>query len=526
MAVLSFSACNAPEKNNDMEDTLPVGQIRTENGLIEGRYDTKLGLEYYFGIPYAKPPVGALRWKAPQPLDNWEGIKETKKFANRPMQLKLWDDLAYRSDTISEDALYLNVWAPTQKETGNLPVLVYIHGGGLMAGDGSELRYDGESMAKKGMVVVTINYRLNVFGLLAHPELSAESPNQASGNYALLDQAAALSWVHRNIAAFGGDPQKVTIAGESAGSMSVSAHMASPLTRDLIAGAIGESGAVINPTAPPVPLAEAEATGVEFMEKIGKSSLAEMRAMSTEELWKAYNDAKFGRFPLVLDGYYFENNVSETFKAGKQAKVPLLVGWNSAEMNGMAFMQGKKYGEAAYIKQVKETFPDHHKAILNVYPGRSAKQVELSATALASDTWIVYSTWKWSELQREYSDQPVYRYLYNKLRPPLVRDKDKPQPKAVGAPHACEIEYCLGNLHLLDHYWAWTEEDYTVSKVMQDYFANFILTGNPNGGQLPNWPDASNVEGDAPVMIINVDSKSEVAANENRYKVLDKIYDK
>lgn len=526
VTLLWFSACNTSEKKTATATSLAKGQTLIENGIIEGRYDTEAGLELYFGIPYAKPPVGELRWKAPQALDNWEGVLETKKFSNRPVQTKLWDDLAYRSDTTSEDALYLNVWAPIEKKEAGVPVLVYIHGGGLVAGDGSELRYDGASMAQKGMVVVTINYRLNVFGLMAHPELSAETDYKGSGNYAMLDQAAALKWVNKNIAAFGGDPQQVTIAGESAGSMSVSAHMASPLSRDLIAGAIGESGAAINPTGPPVPLAEAEARGVEFMEKIGKSSIAEMRAMSTSELWKAYNDAETPYFPLVVDGYYFDKTVTETFKAGDQAKIPLLIGWNSAEMNGKAFMQGKEYAKVAYVERVKEVFPEHHETILAAYPAETKEQLEVSATALASDSWIAYGTWKWSELQRAYSEQPVYRYLYSKLRPPLVRDKDKPQEKAVGAPHACEIEYCMGNLHLLDHYWAWTKEDYEVSKVMQDYFANFVLTGDPNGSGLSEWPDANTVDGTAPVMIIDTESKSAPAAHENRYLTLDKIYDK
>ncbi len=507
------------------EKSLPEGQTMTENGIVEGKYDAKAGLEYYFGVPYAKPPVGDLRWKAPQALENWEGVLQTKKFANRPMQNKLWDDLAYRSDTISEDCLYLNIWAPVEKTADGLPVLVYIHGGGLMAGDGSELRYDGESMAKKGMLVVTINYRLNIFGLLSLPELSKETEYNGSGNYALLDQAAALAWVNRNIAAFGGNPKRVTIAGESAGSMSVSAHMVSPLSRNLIAGAIGESGAVIHPTGAPISLKEAEKTGSELMKSLGKSSLAELRAMSSDELWKAYNEAGHSRLPLTIDGYFFDKGVIDTYKAGQQAKIPLLAGWNSAEMHGSWGLMGEApFEDQAYQAKVKERFPEHHEEILKVYPSGNKDEIEYSATMLASDSWIVYSTWKWIDLQREYSDQPTYRYLYSKLRPPLVRDKDKPQTKAIGAPHACEIEYCMGNLHLLDHYWHWSEEDYAVSKTMQEYFANFILNGNPNGEGLAEWPDANQVDGAAPVMIIDTQSKSELAKNENRYQVLDGIY--
>ncbi len=244
-------------------NAFPV-QTTIEHGIIEGNYDTKSGIQTYFGIPFAKPPLGALRWKAPQAPEKWSGVKQTKQFGPRPMQKLIWGDMNSRSSGVSEDCLYLNVWTPATRKTTGLPVLVYFYGGGFVAGDGSEPRYDGESMAQKGIVVVTCNYRLNIFGFFAHPELSAEASYKASGNYGLLDQVSALQWVRKNIAAFGGDPAKVTIAGESAGSISVSYQMASPLAKGLIAGAIGESGAGINPTLSPVPLAEAEKTGLDF----------------------------------------------------------------------------------------------------------------------------------------------------------------------------------------------------------------------------------------------------------------------
>ena len=236
--------------NAQSKNAFPV-QITIANGIIEGNYDTHTGIQKYFGVPFAKPPVGNLRWKDPQPMDNWKGVKQTKQFGPRPMQTMVFGDMDSRSDGVSEDCLSLNVWTPAQRNTKGLPVLVYFYGGGYVAGDASEPRYDGEAMAKKGIVAVTCNYRLGIFGFLAHPELSAEAPHKASGNYGLLDQLAALQWVKKNIAAFGGDPKKVTIAGESAGSISVSYQMASPLAKNLIAGAIGESGAGINPTMAP-----------------------------------------------------------------------------------------------------------------------------------------------------------------------------------------------------------------------------------------------------------------------------------
>ncbi|WP_339666337.1 carboxylesterase/lipase family protein [Maribacter arcticus] len=529
--ILSSNYSPAQETNS-----FPV-QVKIENGTIEGNYDTHNGIQRYFGIPFAKPPVGELRWKAPQPLDNWDGIKETKAFGPRPMQTMVFGDMNSRSNGVSEDCLYLNVWTPANMDTKDLPVLVYFFGGGNVAGDASEPRYDGESMAKEGIVVVTTNYRLNIFGFLAHPELSAEASYKASGNYGLLDQNAALKWVNKNISAFGGDPNKVTIAGESAGSIGASQQMASPLSKNLIAGAIGESGAAINPTMSPVTLKEAEKTGLEFAKSIGYPTLADLRKLSTREVYELYNSSKRFGFPAVLDGYFLPKTLPEIFESKEQAMVPLLLGWNSAEIPGMAFTQGP-YSEENYVNKVKEAYPKEYAKVLELYPHGSEKEIELSATALASDRFISYSTWKWFDLHRKNSNQPVYRYLYSKLRPSLVdnnlasglaggtvekESEAPPMPKAVGAPHACEIEYCMGNLHLVKDY-AWTADDFKVSKDMMTYFANFIKTGNPNGEGLPNWEAAEPKDSRPSVMVIDTESKLIEAENDARYEFLDKAY--
>ncbi|HWW70912.1 MAG TPA: carboxylesterase family protein, partial [Duganella sp.] len=254
----------------------------TAAGVVQGTLEAS-GVTSYKGIPFAAPPVGDLRWKAPQPAQKWKGVRKADHFGPRAMQLPLFGDMVFRSDGVSEDCLYLNVWTPAKSAKAKLPVLVYFYGGGFAAGDGSEPRYDGASMAAKGIVTLTVNYRLNVFGFLAHPELSAESPNKASGNYGLMDQAAALNWVRKNIAAFGGDPSRVTIAGESAGSWSVSAQMITPLSKGLIAGAIGESGSLLG-LHPPAPLADAEKAGAAFAEKIGSPTLAALRALPAQQL--------------------------------------------------------------------------------------------------------------------------------------------------------------------------------------------------------------------------------------------------
>ena len=513
-------------------------QATTANGVIEGNYNTHTGIQTYFGVPFAKPPVGSLRWKAPQPMDNWKGVKETKKFGPRPMQTLVFGDMASRSDGLSEDCLYLNVWTPAKRNTKNLPVLVYFYGGGNVAGDASEPRYDGEAMSKKGIVVITCNYRLNIFGNFAHPGLSAEAPYKASGNYGLLDQVAALQWVQKNIAAFGGDPKKVTIAGESAGSISVSYQMASPLSKKLIAGAIGESGAGINPTLAPVPLKEAEKTGEDFAKNAGYTSIAQLRALNTRELYEIYNESKRFGFPVVIDGYFLPKTLPEIFNARQQAQVPLLLGWNSAEIPGQAFMQGQPYAEENYVAMVKKEYPGDYEEVLKLYPHADTKEIELSATALAADRFIAYSTWKWFDLQRNNSAQPVYRYLYSKLRPPLAdkslasglaggtvkQDANAPKPpEAVGAPHACEIEYCMGNLPLVKDY-AWTADDFKVSETMLNYFANFIRTGNPNGDAQPEWAAAKPGDAHPPVMVLNTVSRQVNAANDARYEFLDKAY--
>ncbi|MDT0651640.1 carboxylesterase/lipase family protein [Autumnicola edwardsiae] len=498
-------------------------EIEIKKGKIRGYYDAEKDLSIYLGVPFAQPPVGKLRWKAPQELENWEGVKETTAFGPSPIQARVFDDMIFRSNGKSEDCLYLNVWTPAKRGTAKLPVLVYFYGGGFVAGDASEPRYDGAAMAQKGIVAVTVNYRLNIFGFFAHPELSEEAEYNASGNYGLLDQHAALQWVQDNIAAFGGDPEKVTIAGESAGSISVSAQMASPLSKELIAGAIGESGAAIKPTLAPVPLAEAEKTGAEFAEKHKYSSIEEMRAASTSEIFDDYQESGAFRFSSVIDGYFLPETLPEIFRKGNQAQIPLLLGWNSAEIPGTAFMQGQSYSEENYISKVKEAYPENYEEVLKLYPHSSADEIEKSATALASDRFISYSTWKWFDLHRKNSDQPVYRYLYSKVRPPIRNDENASQQEPIGAPHAAEIEYFMGNLDLIDTF-NWTEDDFQVSATIMQYLANFIKTENPNGENLPEWPAAKAADSTPPVMIIDTQSEARDAQNDERYLFLDSAY--
>ncbi len=485
-------------------------QIEVTGGEIVGFSES--GVDRWYGIPFAAPPVGELRWKTPQPVIGWDTVRPTKAFGPAAMQHNVWGDMQYRSDGFSEDCLYLNVWAP-EGPRENMPVLLYYYGGGLIAGDGSETRYDGASMAREGIVVVTTNYRLNVFGFLAHPELTAESPNAASGNYGHHDQVKALEWVKENIAAFGGDPNHITIGGESAGSISVATLLTSPMSRDLLAGAIGESGAPIYPLYASVPQKEADESGAAFAKTIGSESLAELRAISADSLYARFLRSEIGRFKTVLDGKIFSSAPEEIYEEKKVPSIPLLVGWNSQEMPA-GLLLGEDMSVQNFTSKVREKFPSIADELLSIMPHAKEEEVQASATLLASDSWISYPSWRWSDLHAKNTNAEVFRYWYDHARP----------GQTGGAPHAAEIPYALGNLDLHKTY-EWEEADRKTSKTMKAYFANFIKTGNPNGEGLGEWsPLARTNTVEQPVMVIKPESK-QVTMDDRRYPLLKKHYD-
>jgi para-nitrobenzyl esterase len=515
--------------------SLAENQAKTANGILQGTLDPATGVRSFKGIPFAQPPVGDLRWKPPVPPANWEGLRKADKFGPRAMQRNLFGDMMFRSDGMSEDCLYLNVWTPAKSTRTHLPVLVYFYGGGFQAGDGSEGRYDGESMAARGIVAVTVNYRLNVFGFLAHPELTKESPQHASGNYGLLDQNAALRWVAQNIAAFGGDPARVTIAGESAGSISVSAHMVSPLSKGLFARAIGESGSLLG-ALPAAPLPEVEQTGLKFATNSGAASLAELRAMPAEKVLEATGKPGAPWFSLTIDGLFITEDPWSDFASGKQAKVPLLVGWNSEEMNYHAVLGSAEPTVENLQKAIKRLYPNEWEKPLQAYSAADASEVIQVATDLASDRFIAYSTWKWADAQNTTGGKPVFRYYYARPRPAMRAEmgnatpglaggvtrnsgNNPPPPPARGAVHSAEIEYALGNLSK-NTVFAWTPDDYKVSEIMQGYFANFIKTANPNGRGLPKWP-AMGKSDQVSFMRLEVQPQPEIEQHRDRYLFLD-----
>lgn len=513
-------------------------RVRTPNGVVEGVVLAS-GIQAFLGIPYAAPPVQDRRWRPPAPPEDWEGVRMADRFGDQCMQARVYDDMMFRNSGISEDCLHLNIWTPSTSGRER-PVLVYLYGGGFVAGDGSEFRYDGESMAERGIVAVTLSYRLGVFGLLAHPALTRESPNGASGNYGLMDQTQALRWVQQNIAAFGGDPDQVTIAGESAGSSSVSAQVATPLARGLFARAIGESGSLLRPAGMPT-LAEAEAMGSSFAESVGATTLEELRGLSATELLAAASRPGPRWFSYAVDGYFFPRPPLEIYEAGEQAHVPLLVGWNSEERSYETLMGDTEPTAANFERVVRANYGADANEVLALYGGSSPAELIQAATDLAGDRFTGYSTWKWAEVHRRTSGAPVYRYYYAHPRPAMNTTQGnagaglaggiasggeagaRPAPRPAGAVHSAEIEYAMGNLDTNPVY-AWTQEDYEVSRILQGFFVNFIKTGDPNGPGLPDWPaTGADPDGPVPFMRIAVDAGAEAWPHRDRFLLLDRL---
>jgi len=494
-------------------DAPPVATVAT--GRLAGIHDAKTGLNEFKGIPYAAPPVGPLRWKPPQPALAWKDARKADRFGPRCMQRPIFSDMVFRSDGMSEDCLYLNVWAPANGAGKKLPVLVYFYGGGFVGGDGSEPRYDGAALAQRGIVTVTVNYRLDVFGFLATPELAAESPQHAAGNYGLLDQAAALAWVKQNIAAFGGDPDQVTIGGESAGSMSVSALMASPLSKGLMRGAIGESGSVLG-NLEPRPLAQTLQEGSAFARRVNASSLQQLRKASAQSLLDAAGQKDVPEFGPTVDGYFFPRSPTAIYAAGEQAHIPLLLGANSQEGSYVNLLDKAAPDPAHYRAAVQKQFGEHADAALKLYPGTNEAQIKANGTALAGDKFIAYSTWAWMRVHRQTGQAPVFYYFFNQARP---AKRDGSAGPDAGAVHSGEIEYALGNLPGNAVY-AWTQTDRQVSETMQGYWAQFIKTGTPNGPGLPHWPAAADKDGGLLRQTIGADTRTQVDRDAARYEFL------
>ena len=468
-----------------------AAQVKTAAGLLRGTASADGVVRAFHGIPFAAPPVGALRWQAPQPVAPWEGVREAVKPGPACLQGQMFGDIVLPD--LSEDCLTLNVYAPAAAASGRLPVMVWIHGGGFQAGAGSEPRHDGMAFARRGIVLVTINYRLGVFGFLAHPELTRESGRGASGNYGMLDQVAALRWVRDNIGFLGGDSGNVTIFGESAGSFAVSALIASPLARGLFHKAIGESGAYFggsSGTLALAPLAVNEQMGAKFASAVGADSLAALRAMPALAVLDAATKARLF-FAPGIDGYFLVEDVADTYAAGRQSQVPLLAGWNADEMRAAVTLRPQKPTARGFAEENRKRFGPHADAILAAYPAGTDAEALESAAALASDLFIGHATWKWIDMQAKSGRLPVYRYSFDRTIPVPAGHTMNGAPataRDIGARHAGEIEYVFGSLDRSLPKVPWEPADRALSETMTSYWANFARTGDPNAPGLPAWP--------------------------------------
>ena len=447
--------------------------IRVDGGLIADVAADANGVRVFKGIPYAAPPIGDLRWRAPQPVMPWVGVRRTDIASKTCIQMGYQKGSYYQVEfyrepaPTSEDCLYLNVWTSAQGDGERRPVLVWIHGGGFSQGAGSTPSQAGDSLARKGVVVVTFNYRLGAFGLLAHPELTKESARHAPGNYFLMDEIAALKWVQRNIAAFGGDPRRVTIFGQSAGSMSGALLLASPLAKGLFVGVVGQSGSFSERN---LTLQEAEQQGVQLGQKVGATSLSALRAVPADRLLQ--NSDRELR--PIIDGYVVPEDPYVVFARGKQIKVPVLLGSNANERGNYPhpknLLEYRQYTQTQYPQAVQE--------VMNVFPARTDEDATSTYLVRQRDA-MAAGMQVWARLMSK-SGTPAYLYYFD--RKPPARSGETP----LGAVHTAEIVYFRNLLDTVER--PWTSEDRKLAEIMSSFLAHFATTGDPNGDGLPNWP--------------------------------------
>jgi para-nitrobenzyl esterase len=486
-------------------------QVTTENGRLQGITNADRSVIVFKKVPYAAPPIGELRWKPPRRAENWTGVWRADKFGPACLQTEAFGNLHLRTEQSSEDCLFLNVWVPNRNTKTKFPVIVWLYGGGFVTGDSSEPRYDGGNLAKKGVIVVIPNYRLGVFGFFSHPDLTKESPNKASGNYGLLDQVAALEWVARNIASFGGDPHNVTLAGQSAGSFSVSVLMASPLAQGLFQKAIGESGGFYPPL---TLLADAEKAGEEFVKSVGANSMEEMRKKSGAELLQAAAKYKGGfGFDSILDGHVLPIDPITVYKEGRQSHIPLLAGWNADE-GKMSFLSApQKTTAKSFAGLAQSRFGGDAAEFLKFYPADSDERARTSAEELADDDFSGFSTWKWIEMHRKTGDSPAYEYHFEQV--PAIGSGE-----SVGSKHSDEIEYVFQTLNSREGV-VWTAKDRQLSDMVSSYWVNFAKVGDPNFNGSPNWPKYSSADSFQVMHLSGRDMHASADATRSRYEFLD-----
>jgi para-nitrobenzyl esterase len=496
MAAILLSAAASAEPASADPSILQIGP-----GKIRGKLIRDGSVRAYLGVPYAAPPIGSLRWAPPQPAAPWKGVLNADQYGHRCIQTEVFDDMVFQDASPSEDCLSLNVFVAADVKNGaKLPVMFWIHGGGYAGGGSSEPRHNGDFLPTQGVVLVTINYRLGVFGFLTLPQLTEEQGG-SSGNYGLMDMVAALHWVKSNIAAFGGDPNKVTIFGESAGSFAVSTLMAVPAAHGLFRSAIGESGAVLAKNAYAYESLEARGPkDGKLFKALAVKTLAQARALPAADIVAAASKAQLGRFRPVIDGRFLVEPIATTYAAGRQMHVPLLAGFNRDEAGLAETRTTAERWRAAANKR----FGDKAAEFLALYPSSTDAELNRSAADFARDSFIAYGTWKWMELHRKTGSSPIYRYRFDLAAPP---SRFHPEPAAF---HSDEIEYVFGTLDTRPGA-VWRDSDRKLSGQIMSYWTNFAKTGDPNGPGLPPWPKYA--EGNP---VLHLDAAISVQPDEQR----------
>jgi para-nitrobenzyl esterase len=445
--------------------------VKVGEGLLQGIFED--GLTVYKGIPFAAPPVGNLRWRAPQPAAKWEGVRQADTFAPGPVQM------GNPPSGKSEDCLYLNIWTPAKSAREKIPVLVWIYGGGFNMGATSDPNYSGEKLAARGVVLVSIAYRVGQLGFLAHPELSAESPENGSGNYGLMDMIAGLKWVQKNIAAFGGDPEKVTIFGESAGGIAVSMLCASPLAKGLFHGAISQSGGSFGPPRPTTfpgenlkRLHDAESAGEAYVKNSGSGSIDSLRKIKADKL-----PAVRGLAWPVIDGWVIPDDQYKLYETGRFNDTPILVGYNSDE--GASF--GPPRTPEDYIAGVRSRYGRFADDLILAYPV-GPDTVPKTARDLMRDAAFGWHTWSWAMLQSKMGKSKAFYYYFDQ-HPDYPQDSPR---HGYGSPHGQDVAYVFGHLDTSNP--QVTKRDLEISDAIITYWTNFAKYGDPNGKGVPGWP--------------------------------------
>lgn len=449
--------------------------VNVTEGKLSGQ--STEGIYVFKGIPYAEPPVGDLRWMPPVAPTAWQGVKKCEVFPpsalqSPPVPFMMWsEEFISPPEPLSEDCLYLNIWSKSLDPKAKKPVLVWIHGGGFVGGSGACAVYDGTYYAQQDVVYVTINYRLGVFGFLAHPELTTESSKKSSGNYAFLDQIAALKWIQKNIAAFGGDPNRVTIAGQSAGSFSVNALVASPLAKGLFHGAIAESGGIFTNRIVKS-MTEVEQAGQTFLEKVGVNSMKELRALPADQIMKVALAMPFGTFGPAFDGYVLPGDPAEYFRQGKHNDVPLITGWVTGDGN---LLGGAAQTAAQFVDQAKQKYGAQVDTFLKLFPASTDEEARASQVKASLCQFAAYQSHIWASANKN----PAFVYEFGFV------PTDKPGFPNYGAFHTSEVPFAFHTLQQWKR--PWQQRDLEIEKVMSGYWINFIKTGDPNGAGLPEW---------------------------------------